>query len=219
MCARSIKDKAEEIVSLLKKEYPDAGCTLDHLDALQLLVATILSAQCTDARVNVVTKKLFKKYLSAADYAAVPQQELEEDIRSTGFYRNKAKNIRACCEKIVREFGSKVPATMEELTSLPGVGRKTANVVLGNAYGIAGVVVDTHVGRLSNRIGLSSHTDPEKIEKDLMRVIPEQDWTLLSHLLILHGRSVCFARKPECNVCLIRKLCRYGMKGHDERHT
>ena len=181
--------RTEEIIRRLKAAYPDARCSLNFSNALELLVATVLSAQCTDERVNSVTTSLFRKYRTAQDYAEAPAGELEEDIRSTGFYRNKAKAIRACCAELVRRFGGEVPAEMDVLVQLPGIGRKTANVILGNAYNIAsGIVVDTHVRRLAGRLGLSSHTDPDKIEQDLLAVVPREDWIIFAHLLILHGR-------------------------------
>lgn len=203
--------RVAKILPILKKTYPAARCSLDHHNALELLVATILSAQCTDERVNIVTKTLFKKYRSAADYAKAPEVELEKDIQSTGFFRNKAKSLRGMGKALVEMHGGKVPATMEELTHLPGVGRKTANVVLGNAFNQnIGVVVDTHVARLSNRLGLTKHADPVKIEQDLMEVIPREEWTLWSHLLIHHGREICKARKPECERCPILAYCPAG---------
>jgi endonuclease-3 len=200
--------RAHAIVAGLKRTYPDAHCELDHSNPLELLVATILSAQCTDKQVNIVTADLFKKYRSAADFANATQAELEAAIRRIGFFRNKAKNIRACCQKLVEGHGGGVPATMDELTALDGVGRKTANVVLGNAFGInVGVVVDTHVARLSQRLGLTRENTPEKIEADLMDLVSREDWALLSHLLIWHGRRRCSARKPDCAGCEIAKLC------------
>jgi endonuclease-3 len=200
------------ILPILKQEYPDAKCSLDHGSPLELLVATILSAQCTDDRVNIVTKTLFKKYRSAADYAGVPQEELEKDVQSTGFYRNKAKNIRAMAQALVDHHGGRVPQTMDELTPLAGVGRKTANVVLGNAFGQnVGVTVDTHVTRLSNRLGLTDHAaDAVKIEQDLVKVVPQEDWALWSHLLIYHGRRVCQARTPMCEACALLPHCPAG---------
>ena len=196
------------ILPVLKRTYPAAKCSLDHRTPLELIVATILSAQSTDERVNIVTRDLFKKYRKAEDYAKVPQEELERDIHSTGFYRNKAKSLRAMAQALVDRFGGKVPDTMEDLTSLAGVGRKTANVVLGNAFGKnVGVVVDTHVTRLSWRLGLTKHEDATKIEQDLMQVVPQEDWTLFSHLLIFHGRAVCQARNPKCEECPIREFC------------
>jgi endonuclease-3 len=197
-----------EITAGLKRAYPDAHCELNHSNPLELLVATILSAQCTDKQVNVVTTDLFKKYRSAEDFARATQAELEYDVRRIGFFRNKAKNIRACCQKLLDLHGGEVPRTMDELTALDGVGRKTANVVLGNAFGInVGVVVDTHVSRLSQRLGLTRATTPEKIEADLMKLVPQADWMLLSHWLIWHGRRRCGARKPDCAGCEIAQLC------------
>jgi endonuclease III len=199
---------AVHILDVLRTTYPDAHCELDHKGAFQLLIATILSAQCTDVRVNMVTPALFKKYPDAKTLAAAKQEDVEDLIRSTGFFRNKAKNLIAAAQALVREHDSEVPRDLDNLTHLPGVGRKTANVVLGNAYGIeAGVVVDTHVARLSKRLGLTKHTDPVKIEKDLMKVIPRDAWTLWSHLLIWHGRRRCSARKPDCPNCELRTLC------------
>ena len=192
----------------MQKTYPDAHCELDHSNPLELLVATILSAQCTDKRVNLVTAGLFKKYQSAAEYARANPPELEQDIKTTGFFRNKARNIQACCRKLLERHGGQVPQSMEELTHLDGVGRKTANVVLGNAFGIQeGIVVDTHVARLSHRLGLSRQNDPEKIEQELMKFVPRNLWTLFSHWLIWHGRRRCFARSPDCLNCEIQKLC------------
>ena len=194
---------AQKILEGLEILYPDAGGALNHLSALQLLIAVILSAQCTDVRVNIVTKDLFKKYRCAADYANAPQEELETDIHSTGFYHNKAKNIRECCKILVEKYGGEVPDSMDELVRLPGVGRKTANCVLGTFWGIAdGVVVDTHVLRLAQRMGLSEETTPEKVEQDLMRIVPQDKWVKISHQLILHGRNVCMARNPQCEKCL-----------------
>jgi endonuclease-3 len=202
------KARLKKIIRALDRTYPEAHCELDHIDPLQLLVATILSAQCTDKRVNIVTKELFKTYRSAADYANAPLSELEQAIRTTGFFRNKAKNIQACCRKLVEFHNGQVPRTMEELTHLDGVGRKTANVVLGNAFGInVGVVVDTHVARLSQRLGLTRQKSPEKIELELMALVPQKQWTLFSHWLIWHGRRRCAARKPDCTGCEIKTLC------------
>jgi endonuclease-3 len=208
------KRRAKKITAGLEKTYPDAHCELVHQNPLELLVATILSAQCTDKRVNIVTEELFKKYRSAKDFADADISELENDIRSTGFYKNKARNIKSACADIVEKHGGKVPQTMEELIQLGGVGRKTANVVLGNAFGInVGVVVDTHVARLSLRFGLTKNSAPEKIENDLMKLVPQKKWALFSHLLIWHGRRRCFARKPDCTNCEILKLCpRIGVK-------
>ncbi len=202
------KKRAKKIIALLKKEYPEAKCSLNFKNPLELMVATILSAQCTDARVNIVTRTLFKKYRKAQDYLKVTQKELEEDIRSTGFFRNKAKAIQNACKNIREKFGGKVPKTMEELTSLNGIGRKTANVILGNAYGIpSGIAVDTHVTRLSHRLGLSYAKTPEKIEQDLMHLVPKRDWILFPHLMIFHGRKICQARNPKCTQCRLNKIC------------
>jgi endonuclease III len=204
-------ERVARLVEALPKVYPDAHTELDFKNPLQLLVATILSAQCTDKRVNMVTPALFNKYRTARDYAKAPQSQLENAIRSTGFFRNKAKSIRAAMRAIADKHGSKVPSTMEELRQLPGVGRKTANVVLGNAFGKnEGIVVDTHVARLSQRLGLTRHTDPEKIERDLMKLVPRKHWTNWSHWLIWHGRRRCYARKPDCANCEIFKLCPSG---------
>jgi endonuclease-3 len=201
-------ERATEVCRLLARTYPDAHCELDYRTPLELLVATILSAQCTDKRVNIVTKELFRVCRSAADYVALPQEQLEEIVKTTGFFRAKAKNIRACCAALVALHGGEVPRTMEELHALAGVGRKTANVVLGNAFNInIGVVVDTHVQRLSTRLGLTRHTDPVKIEQDLMKLVPREQWTLFSHWLIWHGRRRCVARKPDCPGCELRAIC------------
>ncbi len=202
------KKHAAQIIKRLKKEYPDAHCALIHTNAFELLIATILSAQCTDVRVNIVTADLFRKYRSPQDYLKVSQEELQQDIRSTGFFRNKAKNIQAACEKITENFGGNIPETMDELLTLNGVARKTANVVLGNAFGIAsGVVVDTHVSRLTQRLGLTAETTPEKIEKDLSELVPKKDWIMFPHWLISHGRAICQARKPKCAECILEVLC------------
>jgi endonuclease-3 len=202
------------ILPILKRTYPAARCSLDFGNPLQLLVATILSAQCTDERVNAVTKTLFKKYRSAKDYASVPQEQFEKEIQSTGFFRNKAKAIRGMAQALLDHHGGRVPDTMEELTALSGVGRKTANVVLGNAFDKnVGVVVDTHVTRVSNRLGLTDHlVDAVKIEQDLMRIVPQAEWTLWSHLLIHHGRAICQARKPRCDACPLLPHCPAGQK-------
>jgi endonuclease-3 len=192
----------------LKKEYPGAHCTLNHSSALELLIATILSAQCTDERVNIVTADLFRKYRSCEDYIKVPRTELEEDIRTTGFYRNKAKSIQGTCQILAEQYACQVPETMDELLALPGVARKTANVVLGNAFGIAsGVVVDTHVARLAQRLELTRQTTAEKIERDLIGIVPKRDWVIFSHLLIHHGRRICKARQPQCSECTVEALC------------
>ena len=201
-------ERADRLLRALRRAYPDAHCELAHRNPFELLVATILSAQCTDVRVNMVTPVLFKKYPDARAMAAASQEDVEGIIRSTGFYRNKAKNIRAAAAALTDKHSGKVPRDLESLTVLPGVGRKTANVVLGNAYAIeAGVVVDTHVGRLSQRLGLTKHRDPLKIEQDLMKVVPRDAWTLWSHLLIWHGRRRCFARNPDCGRCELSALC------------
>jgi endonuclease-3 len=200
--------RVKKVISGLRKAYPDAHCELNHSNPLELLVATILSAQCTDKRVNIVTGELFNKYRSAADYARADLAGLERDIRTTGFYRNKARSIKACGHALVERHGGSVPGTMEELIELGGVGRKTANVVLGNAFNInVGVVVDTHVARLSRRLGLTGETDPAKIEQALMKLVPKEEWTLFSHWLIWHGRRRCSARKPDCAHCEISGLC------------
>jgi endonuclease-3 len=200
--------RLRRIIAGLRKTYPEAHCELSHSKPLELLIATILSAQCTDKRVNIVTTELFKKYRSAADFANADLAQLEQDIKSTGFYHNKAKSIKTCCQALVEKHGGNVPRTMEELTELGGVGRKTANVVLGNAFGInAGVVVDTHVARLSQRLGLTGENDPAKIEQELMKLVPQEQWTLFSHWLIWHGRRRCDARKPDCPDCEIKSLC------------
>jgi endonuclease-3 len=200
--------RLKKIIAALDRAYPEAHCELHHADPLQLLIATILSAQCTDKRVNIVTRELFKKYRSAADCANAPLAELERAVKSTGFFRSKAKNIQACCRKIIVRHNGHVPRTMEELTQLDGVGRKTANVVLGNAFGInVGVVVDTHVARLSQRLGLTNQKTPEKIERELMTLVPQKQWTLFSHWLIWHGRRRCDARRPDCLNCEIKSLC------------
>jgi endonuclease-3 len=197
----------------LAELYPDATCALVHENPLQLLVATILSAQCTDVRVNLVTPALFARFPDARAFADSEPADLEEAIRSTGFFRNKARNIRACCQAIVTEHGGAVPGTLEKLVALPGIGRKTANVILGNAFSVPGITVDTHVGRLSRRLGLSAHTDPAKVERDLMALIPRKEWTDFSHRVILHGRQVCFARKPNCQGCTLQRLCpKIGVK-------
>lgn len=200
--------RTRKIIAGLKKTYPDAHCELNFSNPLELLIATILSAQCTDKRVNLVTIDLFKRYCTARDYAGAPTQILEQEIKSTGFFRNKTRSIQRCCQAIVEQHGGEVPQTMEELVKLGGVGRKTANVVLGNAFNInSGVVVDTHVARLSQRLGLTKEKPAEKIEEDLMRLVPQKEWAQFSHLLIWHGRRRCFARNPDCPHCEIRQLC------------
>ncbi|HUT58014.1 MAG TPA: endonuclease III [Phycisphaerae bacterium] len=209
----ALKKRAARILAILKKRYPGATTALQWANPLELLVATILSAQCTDVRVNKVTPALFTKYKTAADYAAVPQAVLQQEIRSTGFFRNKAKSIRGACAIIAERHGGRVPETMEELLELPGVARKTANVVLGTAYGKnEGVVVDTHVSRLARRMGFSRQTQPEKIERDLMSLAPRRSWTRFAHTLVLHGRAVCTARKPDCDHCPVNKLCPSAFK-------
>jgi endonuclease-3 len=210
----AVRRRARRIADTLAALYPDAECALRHQTPLQLLVATILSAQCTDARVNLVTPALFARFQTARDFAAADPAELERLIASTGFFRMKAKNIRACCAMLVERHGGDVPRTLDELVQLPGVGRKTANVVLGEAFDVPGITVDTHVGRLSRRLGLTVHEDPVKVEFDLMAVVPETDWTLFSHRLILHGRRVCAARKPRCGVCALNPTCpKVGVAG------
>jgi endonuclease-3 len=206
-----IRERVEQLVEAFPEIYPGAHCELDFKNPLQLLIATILSAQCTDKRVNMVTPALFKRYRTAADYAKAVPAELENAIKSTGFFRNKAKSIRAATSMIAEKFKGRVPETMDELRELPGVGRKTANVVLGNAFGKnEGIVVDTHVVRLSRRLGLTKQTDPEKIERDLMKLVPREHWTNWSHWLIWHGRRRCFARRPDCSQCEIFRLCPSG---------
>ncbi len=203
-----LEERLDKIIEGLRNTYPDAHCELDFQTPFQLIIATILSAQCTDKRVNIVTRDLFKKYRSPADLAKANPEELEQEIKSTGFYRNKAKNIRAMAKDLVEKYGGKVPNSMAELTGLAGVGRKTANVVLGNAFGInEGIVVDTHVMRLTKRLKLSSRSEPEKIEQDLMKRVPQSQWTNFSHWLIWHGRRRCYARNPDCAGCEIGALC------------
>jgi endonuclease-3 len=203
-----LKEKTRWIISALKREYPDAHCSLNHANAFELLTATILSAQCTDERVNLVTADLFRKYRKPGDYLRVPESELQDDIRTTGFFRNKTRSIQGMAKMLMEKYQGRVPETMDELLELPGVARKTANVVLGNAFGIAaGVVVDTHVGRLSQRLGLTKNTHPEKIEVDLIALVPRKDWIIFPHLLIAHGRKVCKARRPLCEVCVVEKPC------------
>jgi endonuclease III len=201
------KPRVGKILALLAGTYPDARCELNFTTPLELLVATILSAQCTDARVNLVTPQLFKKYRSAQDFAGADPSALEEEIRTTGFFRNKTKNIIACCETLVRDFRGVVPRTMEELVTLPGVGRKTANILLYNAYGVPGFGVDTHVVRVTNRLGLVDTEDPEKIEEALCQVIPREEWGQATHLFIFHGRRTCKAKQPLCHQCAVRPLC------------
>jgi endonuclease III len=203
-----LEERLNRIIEGLRNTYPDAHCELDFQSPFQLIIATILSAQCTDKRVNIVTRDLFKKYRSPADLAKANPEELEQEIKSTGFYRNKAKNIRAMAKDLVEKYGGRVPNSMAKLTGLAGVGRKTANVVLGNAFGInEGIVVDTHVMRLTKRLKLSSHSEPEKIEQDLMKLVPQSQWTNFSHWLIWHGRRRCYARNPDCAGCEIGAFC------------
>lgn len=202
------KDRAAEVIRLLEKEHPDATIALRFGNPLELLISTILSAQATDEQINKITPKLFKKYQTPEDYANAELEELQNDIRSSGFYRNKAKNIKNCCKMLVEKYNSQVPRTMADLVELPGVARKTANIVLTNAYGIVdGIAVDTHVQRLSQRLGLTERKDPVKIEIDLMRILPKENWERISDLLIFHGRRVCFARKPNCPSCVLNKIC------------
>lgn len=202
------KKRTAEIIKRLKKAYPDAHCALIHTSPFELLIATILSAQCTDVRVNIVTADLFRKYRGPEDFLSVPQTELEKDIHSTGFYRNKAKNIQAACQRMIDVYGGHVPKNMDDLLTLGGVARKTANVVMGNAFGIAsGVVVDTHVSRLSQRLGLTENKTPEKIEKDLADLVTKRDWVMFPHWMIYHGRQVCNARKPKCGICTLSDIC------------
>lgn len=206
-----IKDRKKrtlEVIKLLRSAYPEAHCALNHTNAFELLIATILSAQCTDARVNIVTAELFRKYRSPEDFLKVPQSELERDIHSTGFFRNKAKNIQAACARIIETYKGEVPKTMNDLLTLGGVARKTANVVMGNAFGIAsGVVVDTHVSRISQLLGLTENKSPEKIEQDLSQLVPKKDWVMFPHWMISHGRKICIARRPKCSECMLNDLC------------
>jgi len=207
MANREEQARVGEILDRLGAHYPEAECALRHDDPLQLLVATILSAQCTDRRVNLVTPGLFRKYPDAAAFARASLRELEAAIRTTGFYRNKARNIRECCRLLDREFGGEVPPRLEDLVTLPGVGRKTANVVLGSAFGIPGITVDTHVGRVSRRLRLTRNEDPVKVEYDLMKILPRERWSIFSHQMIWHGRRICGARRPLCPDCFLNDLC------------
>jgi endonuclease-3 len=202
-----VQRRARRIVGILKRLYPDAKCALNYESPLQLLVATILSAQCTDVRVNLVTPVLFKKYPTVDAFATAKRSELERAIASTGFFRNKARNIMACCQQILNQHEGEVPATLEELVALSGIGRKTANVILGSAFDVPGITVDTHVGRLSRRMGLTTNTDPVKVEHDLMALIPRSEWTMFSHRMIYHGRQICHSRKPLCDSCALAKVC------------
>jgi len=202
------KERATEVFARLKRAHPDAHCELDHETPLQLLMATILSAQCTDKRVNMVTPSLFKRFPTAQALADAQQEELEEIIKSTGFFRNKAKSLIGLGKALVERHGGSVPDSMETLVKLPGVGRKTANVILGNAFRKnEGVVVDTHVGRLSLRLGLTRETDPVKVERELMALVPREDWTMLAHVLVFHGRRICYARTPKCEICVLSEIC------------
>lgn len=207
------RERIGPILEALTRQYPDAACALVFSNPLELLIATILSAQCTDKRVNMVTPALFQRYATAKDFAEAKPAELEGLIKSTGFFRNKAKNIKACCKLLVEQHNGVVPRTMEELVPLPGIGRKTANVVLGNAFETPGITVDTHVGRLSRRLALTKHNDPVKVEHDLMALVPQPQWTSFSHELILHGRTICHSRKPDCANCVLNALCpKIGVK-------
>jgi len=205
-----LKAKARAILELLEQHYPAAHCTLDFANPLELLVATVLSAQCTDERVNKVTPQVFKKYPTAADYASAPLAELEEAFHSTGFFRQKAKSIKQLCQTLADQFDGQIPPSLAELVKLPGIGRKTANVILGNSFGIPGFVVDTHVGRVSQRLGLTKNNDAVKIEFDLMELVPQAKWTKFSHQLILHGRQICTAKKPKCPECFLLPHCDFG---------
>lgn len=208
--------RARKTLAILTELYPYAQCALKHDNPLQLLVAVILSAQCTDARVNLVTPALFARFPDAAAFADADRTELENLIKSTGFFRNKAKHIQECCRLLVERHGGQVPASLDELTQLPGIGRKTANVVLGDAFGIPGITVDTHFGRLSRRLGFTEHVDPVKVEFEVMELFPQEDWTTISHCLILHGRQICFARKPHCSACKLKLLCpKIGVTIHE----
>jgi endonuclease-3 len=203
-----IDERAPAIIKILKRAYPDAHVALNFTTPFECLIATILSAQCTDERVNIVTRELFAKYHGPADYLEVPEDELREDIRSTGFYNQKARSIRGACARIVEVYGGEVPETMEDLVTLPGVARKTANIVMGNGFGkVEGIAVDTHVRRLANRLGFSQETDPDKIERDLMRLVPRKDWFPFTYVIIDHGRAICHARKPDCAACPVSHLC------------
>lgn len=214
--AAAEKRRAEMVYERLHEHYPDAKVSLDYKTPLQLLVATILAAQCTDVRVNIVTKDLFKKYRKAEDYVGAPREELAKDIMQCGFFNQKAASIQKTCEILVRDYGGRVPGMMEELVKLPGVGRKTANVILGACFDTPGVIVDTHVRRVSARLEFTANTDPPKIEQDLMKVVPQDKWTMFSHLLVFHGRNICVARKPKCSICPVNDLCPYP-KTHTEK--
>jgi len=201
-----------EIIKIFNELYPEADCSLDYKDPLQLLISTQLAAQCTDARVNIVTQTLYKKYKNVYAFANADLHELEQDIKPTGFYHNKAANIKKCCQMIVEKFNGKVPDNLDDMLTLPGVGRKTANLVLGDVFGIPGIVIDTHAKRLTNKIGLTKNSDPQKIEFDLMKIVPESEWNRFCHQLVYHGRAVCNARKPKCDECRIREYCDFGVK-------
>ena len=203
-------EKIGPILKLLEQHYGEAHCTLDFTNPLELLVATVLSAQCTDVRVNQETPAIFQKYPTAAAYAAAPLADLEAAFHATGFFRQKAKSVQGICQALVEKFGGQVPASLEELVKLPGIGRKTANVILGNAFGIPGITVDTHLGRVAQRLGLTAHQDPVKIEFDLMPLVPQERWTKFSHQMIWHGRQICTAKKPQCPACPILPYCDYG---------
>lgn len=201
------RERAQAVFAILRETYPEARCSLDFKKPLELLISTILAAQCTDARVNIVTKDLFRRYKTPEDYATAPQAELEEAVRTCGFYRQKAKSIQAVCRALIERYDGQVPGTMEDLLTLDGVGRKTANVVLGECFGVPGVVVDTHCKRCSNRLGFTKHDDPVKIEQDLMKIWPREHWTEYSHTFVFHGRGYCTARGPRCSACPVRHLC------------
>jgi endonuclease III len=203
----ALKKRAIQVLACLRKAYPDAGCELNFSTPLELAIAAILSAQCTDKRVNLVTPSLFSKYRTAGDWANTPQTVLESEIRSTGFFRNKAKNIRALCAELENRFGGKIPNDFDVLITLPGIGRKTANLLIATAYGKPGIIVDTHFKRLSNRLGFTDNGDPDKIEFDLKALLPENDWSSFSHCMVFHGRRCCFARKPNCPECPVKNLC------------
>jgi endonuclease III len=203
----ALKKRVAQVLTCLRNAYPDAGCELIFSNPLELAIAAILSAQCTDKRVNLVTPALFKKYRTAADWAQTPQEVLEAEIRSTGFFRNKAKNIRALCAELVKTHGGKIPDDLDILITLPGIGRKTANLLIATAYGQPGIIVDTHFKRLSNRLGFTKNEDPDKIEFDLKALLPEKDWSDFSHCMVFHGRRCCFARKPNCPGCPVKDLC------------
>lgn len=210
------KERVLKIIKIFDELYTDADCSLEYRDPLQLLLATQLAAQCTDARVNIVTKTLFKKYKDVYDFANADLHELEQDIKSTGFYHNKAKNIINCCKMLIEKYNGEVPANMDDLLQLPGVGRKTANLVLGDIFKIPGIVVDTHAKRLSNRMGFTENDDPAKVEFDLMKVVPKESWNKFCHQLVYHGRAVCTARKANCDVCKVRPFCDYGQAQGEE---